>query len=166
MSPKQKETSVLELKLGRKVNEGNEVNQRDPINCRSHWINYSPTYKTPNQKRRLSFICSCFLTPLHVSSPINSNSEICLFFPVHTVNCLNLCLISSLKIVIVFQQIPIPLGLRSHPNYSMNYLLNHTSNHATFLSKNLVMVPQFPIGNFLTWHWSFFIIRLQYIFPI
>ena len=27
MSPKQEETPVLELKLGRKVNEGNEVNQ-------------------------------------------------------------------------------------------------------------------------------------------
>lgn len=59
------------------------------------------------------------------------------FPPYSYCHCLNLGLISCLKIVMVFQLISMPLRLLSHSNHCNNYLLNHKSDHITFLDKIL-----------------------------
>ena len=89
-----------------------------PINCRSQWINYTPIYKTPNQKLSVNSLPSFSLTLLWVSRPINSNPEISLFPPYSQFHFLNLGLISCLNIVKAFQLISKPLVLLFHPNHS------------------------------------------------
>lgn len=75
MSPKYKETPGQELKFGRKVHEGKEGNQEGQ-SIAGH------TYKTANQKLRVSFTFSCSFTFLQIPRPINSNSEISPFLPI------------------------------------------------------------------------------------
>lgn len=76
MSPKYKETPGQELKFGRKVHEGNEGNQEGQSIA-------GDSYKTANQKLRVSFTFSCSLTSLQTPRPIHSNSEMSPFLPIY-----------------------------------------------------------------------------------